>query len=290
MRLVNILASVIYSIVYVFSLVPLRVLYAMSDFYFFIGYYMIGYRRTVIIQNLSRSFPEKKYGEIRQLSKGFTRHLFSLFSEWVKLLSMPRKILNQRITFKNTELLNAHGAQGKSMILAVGHLGNWECLNLLPQYVDYPVYAVYKAQSSALANKLSIRWRTRFGVQLLEQKEAARFMLKNRNEAALYIFVADQAPQKNTNNHYTFLSQPTSAFVGVERLARATGSSVAYVEIGRQKRGFYEISFTEIPKDKPVTATYLEWLEQSIRKYPETWLWSHKRWKHEVPPAADKDA
>jgi KDO2-lipid IV(A) lauroyltransferase len=62
-NLTNLLYKGIYIVTYIVSLLPMTFLYAMASFAFFLAYHIIGYRKSVVIQNISRSFPDMKYGE-----------------------------------------------------------------------------------------------------------------------------------------------------------------------------------------------------------------------------------
>lgn len=280
MLFVKTLSNLLWYTAYPVSLLPLRALYIVSDCVYFVGYYIVGYRNSIIVQNLSRSFPEKKYGEIKVISKGFTHHFFNICAEWVKLVSSSNKNLNKRIKFKNIELLKHYSYTGENVILVMGHFGNWEYLNLLPNYVQQPVYAVYKQLSNPVIDNVSARLRTRFGVRLLESREASKFVLMNRTHPSFYIFIADQSPPSQSRDCYLFLNQPTKVFSGVEKLAKATDSAVVYVEIMPSKRGSYTISFKAITSHESVTPIFLNELEQTIIHSPSHWLWSHRRWKH----------
>lgn len=278
----KVLFVLLWGLAYVVSLLPLRSLYLLSDFCFFVGYYIIGYRRLVIIQNLSRSFPDKKYKEIAQITKKFTHYFFDLFAEWLKLVSASERSLNKRIKFENPELLEGYMAEGKNVILIMGHYGNWECLNLLTLYAKCPIYAVYKKIRNPILNMMSAKLRARFGVGLLESKEVSRFILKHRKTPSVYLFIADQSPSRLNQECFLFLNQLTTAFSGVEKLAQLADAAVMYVEVLPGKRGCYSVSTVDMPTDKPITANFLNLLESSIKKAPEYWLWSHRRWKHSV--------
>lgn len=280
MLFVKTLSNILWYTAYPVSLLPLRALYVVSDCAYFVGYYIVGYRNSIIVQNLTRSFPQKKYREIQLISRGFTRHFFDICAEWVKLVSSSNKNLAKRITFKDIELLKHYSDAGQNVILVMGHFGNWEYLNLLSNYVQQPVYAVYKQLSNPVINNVSARLRTRFGVRLLESREASKFVLMNRANPSFYIFIADQSPPSQSRDCYIFLNQPTKVFSGVEKLAKATDSAVVYVEIMPSKRGRYTISFKPISSHVSVTPLFLNELEQSIIHSPSHWLWSHRRWKH----------
>lgn len=269
------LSRLIYTVLYLISLLPIKVLDAICIAVYYLGWKIVGYRRSVIIQNLTRSFPDKKYKEIENISNSHSRYFFSLFAEWVKSLSQSKKSVCRRICFENTELLDGD----ENVFLLMGHYGNWESLNILPIYTDKTVYAVYKEQHSFIADYFSHKMRNRFGVKLLESKEAARFILQNQTPA-IYIFMADQAPQSLSKLELTFLNQSTLALGGVERLVAKTKGRVLYTEVTPTGKGFYKILFSKIGLETEITKEFFSCLQQTISRLPEYWLWSHRRWKH----------
>jgi KDO2-lipid IV(A) lauroyltransferase len=242
-----------------------------------IGWKFLGYRKSVIIQNLSKSFPEKKYKEINQLANQYFKHLSRLFAEWLKSLSENRSSVLSRISFENTELLDKSG----DLFIIMGHYGNWEAINCLPAACSKPVYAVYKEQSSPLASYLSLKMRCRFGIKLLESNQAARFILKNKTPS-IYILITDQSPSPSSKTKLQFMNQPTLVFEGFERLILAKKGSVVYAEVMPEKNTKYSVTFTDINTNANITSGVFSNLEQTIRKNPQYWLWSHRRWKHVV--------
>lgn len=276
------IASLLWMAGYAVSLLSLRVLYFITDMVFLVGYYLISYRRSVIVQNLSRAFPDMKYKEIAAISRAYTRHFFNLFAEWIKLTSISQSALNKLVQYQNVDIIQQYSDKGQNVILVMGHYGNWEALNLLPTRVDLPVYAIYKKQSSQIINKVGVWMRIRFGVRLLEKKEATRFILRNKLTPAIYVFIADQSPSAHVKESFSFLHQPTTAFAGVEKLAAAIQAVVIYMEVMPVRRGEYHVNFRLLSKDLSVTAGFLHELEKSIIQSPQYWLWSHRRWKHTV--------
>ncbi|MDZ7605413.1 MAG: hypothetical protein U5K79_07445 [Cyclobacteriaceae bacterium] len=109
------------------SWLPLRVLYLLSGFMFFLIYYVTRYRKSVVMKNLTNSFPEKNPGEIEEIARAFFIHLCDVIVESVRLFSMPLSEVRRRFKITNTEILDEYYKQGKSVILVGGHsqqLGN----------------------------------------------------------------------------------------------------------------------------------------------------------------------
>lgn len=252
---------------------------------YFILYKIFRYRYAVVVQNLSRSFPERSYGEIRQVAASFYRHFCRIFIEMGLMLLMPERRVKEKVVVKDTALLEHYHAQQKNIIIMLGHYGNWECLNILPRYCSFPLYAVYKPLSNAFFDRVMQRLRSRFGLRLLPMHKTARHMLTTRGPKGAYIFVADQFPPQEAHT-LSFLHQPTRVITGAERLAKTTGAAVVYASVKKTAGpADWEISFQLIcdtPAVSPsyhITQKFTEMLEQDICESPQYWLWTHRRWK-----------
>ncbi|MBC9934249.1 lysophospholipid acyltransferase family protein [Chitinophaga qingshengii] len=250
---------------------------------FFLLYKVMRYRYTEVIQNLSRSFPEKSYGEIKRIATDFYRHFSRLFVEIPLLMTMPRKQASRRLVLHNAALIEQYLAQGRPVIMMLGHYGNWECMSLLPALWHYPVYAVFKPLRNRFFDRLMQKIRSRFGLRLLAMEDAPRHLLQRKPPPGVYIFIADQSPPQR-KHVVDFLHQPTPVITGTERLAKAVDAVVVYAVI-HKKGGQWEMSFSLIT-DKAATAAPFEItrifntrLEKDICQCPAYWLWTHRRWK-----------
>src|SRR5690606_11599232 len=168
---------IVYAAIYAISLLPMTLLYAMASLTFFVSYYAVGYRKEVVIQNISRSFPDKRYGEILAIVKKFYACFVSYFAEMIKSVSAPAEVLDKKITFENLELIDQNINSGRNVIACLGHCGNWEMLNFMPYKIKHEVYAVYKPLRSGTMNKLMIKLRSRFGMKLLADSAVVRHVL-----------------------------------------------------------------------------------------------------------------
>jgi KDO2-lipid IV(A) lauroyltransferase len=278
----------LYGIAYLASLLPMTLLYGIAKVYYFLMYYIVSYRKSVVIQNLSRSFPEKKYNDIKRLTVRFYKSFTDNFVEILKTLSVSEIEQQKRLVLTNIELVENLINQGKSIIAGTGHCGNWEIFNIMPSMMkQIDCYAVYKPLRIQAFDRLFIKLRTRFGMKMVPAKSVARFFLKNKNTPSLYLFLADQSPKRpDAEYQCQFLHQKTYMFPGVEKLAKSTNAAVVYVHITERKHGFYYAEFKLISedsastKDMEITSKYAALLEQTIKELPHKWLWSHKRWKH----------
>jgi len=276
----------IYSIAYAVSLLPMPILYTLASVAFFVAYYVVGYRKEVVIQNVARSFPDKRYGEIRAIVKKFYTCFASYFAEIIKGISAPAAVLDRKIIFENLELIEEHIHDGRNVIACLGHCGNWEMLNFMPFKIRHDVYAVYRPLKSVPIDMFMVKLRSRFGLRLVPDHAIIRHVLSERGEPAVYLFLADQCPRtKEEKYKFTLLHQDTYVFSGMEKLARSGQSAVIYLHITQLSKGSYKIACIPIcaqaqtTKEGDITKKYMDLLADNIREEPYGWLWTHKRWK-----------
>ncbi len=282
-------SCILYGILWLVALLPLRFLYVISDTFTFLNYTLFRYRKSVVIRNLKLSFPEKTQAEITGIAKDFYKHFTDSFFEAIHLLHMSKSNLLNRYRYKNPELLKEIYEQGKSIILLLPHYGNWEWLANLELVSPYHFLAIYKPLSDKCFDKLYIRIREGFGGETVPMKNAYRKMMAYRNEQKQIItfFLYDQRPLGNELNYWiTFLNQDTPVLLGAEKIARQTDQTVLFLKMRKVKRGNYENEFILI-SDRPsktnkyeITQKYYKTLEDLLKEDPAPWLWSHDRWKY----------
>ncbi len=281
---------IFYPIIWLLSLLPLKVLYYISDYILFpIIYYVVRYRRKVVVQNLHNSFPEKTDKEIEWIAKKFYHYFCDIIVETIKLLNISEKEYKQRIRFKNPEVFDELFAKGYDIIAVMGHYGNWEWLSGVSDATPYQNMSLYKPLSNKYFEKVLTKVRTRFGAHLVPIKETMRRMVMYKKEGTrvLACFIADQSPMKSQIQYWTkFLNQDTPIYLGVEKIARAFHQAVVFLKILPIKRGYYEIEIVKLFEDvdhvseHEITEAHVRALEDLIRQQPEYWLWTHRRWKH----------
>lgn len=273
-----------------FSLLPLRIHYIISDFLFWLLYKVIGYRRRVVWKNLSASFPEKSEAELKEIERGFYHFLCDYFVETVKMMTISKKEIKKRMVFKGTEDLDEVIESGQSIALYLGHYCNWEWVTSMPLWVTPKVQCgqIYHPLENKYFDKLLLRSRQRLGALCISMQDTLREVVRYKREGQPIMigYISDQAPNWVNIHHWVdFLNQDTPVFTGTERIVKKMNHAVFYVDMRRIKRGYYEAEFklmTRAPKeleDFKLTDMYFDMLEKSIRRAPEFWLWSHNRWK-----------
>lgn len=275
--------------IYLLSVLPFRLLYIISDGLYLLLYYIIGYRKEVVHSNLTNAFPQKIPAEILSLEKKFFRYFCDLLLETFKTLSIsPEKMLQHcSIDPAATLLFDKLAAENKSIIIVMGHNGNWEWAgNTFSLSCKHQLYVIYHPLSNKYFNRLICRMRERFGTRLIPMKDTFRDIVKNRHELTATAFIADQSPNPNNAHWMNFLQQDTAVFMGTERIAKKIKYPIVFVSVKRLTRGYYTL-MAELLQSPPyaddegtITETHTKKLEAEILAQPETWLWAHKRWKH----------
>ena len=277
----------VYGGMWLFSALPFRVLYVLSDFNYLLMYHVWRYRRKVVRENLEKSFPEKTEAERLQIERKFYRYLSDYMLEDLKLLHMSAEDLCQRMIYKNTEqyleLTEKYGG-----IVMIPHYANYEWLIGMGSVMkpgDVPVQ-VYKPLKDKYLNELFKQIRSRFGGYNIPKHSTAREIIKLKREGKNMVvgLITDQWP---SGDRYwtTFMGQETAFLNGAERIAKIMNFPVFYCELTKTRRGYCEAEFklmTEAPKETvegEITDMFAHELEQTIRREPAYWLWSHKRWK-----------
>ena len=278
--------------IYLISVLPFPVFYLVSDFFFVLMYHLLGYRKKVVYANLKKSFPEKSHEELKKIEKQFYHYLCDLFLETFKTLTISKEEAVKRCAFSKETLaiFNKLNEEKRSCIIVMGHFGNWEWAgNSFSLMCKQQLYVIYHPLSNKQFDDLMYKMRTHFGTKLYAMKDTMREMIKNRHEISATAFIADQTPPPEGAYWTTFMNQETPVFVGTEKIAQKLNFPVVYVTVNRKKRGFYEVNSEVLvsepknTKEGEISELHTKKLESDIRKQPEIWLWSHRRWKHKRP-------
>lgn len=275
------------------ALLPLGVLYGVSDFLAFMARSVLKYRVKVVRKNLQGSFPEKSEKELRDIEKAFYRHLCDCIVETVKLLHISDRELKKRVVVTNPEFVEKTISENPSVVLFLAHYGNWEWVPVTTLQVksDIIMGSLYKPLLSKLSDRIAGKLRGRLGIRLIPTRSAYRDMLrmKEAGERFMIGFISDQRPLGQPLNHWTwFLNRPTAFVGGGETIGDRVGAKFLYLEMEKTRRGHYTLTFKDIEPvegapDFPYTRSYYRLLEQTIRRDPRWWLWSHNRWKATPP-------
>lgn len=275
--------------IWLLSLIPLRILLMVSWIIYFILYYIVGYRKKVVFENLRKSFPEKSSEEIKTLARKFFLHLCDYFFESIYMLNMSNEEVKRRYKARNPELIEELYAKGKNAIAATSHYGNWEWAASGWIQMPYKTIGIYKPLSNKLFDRFMIHLRSRYGSPVEPMKHTLRAIIESQKQGDTFILylVGDQRPMKSEIHYWTtFMNQDTPLITGPEKLAKKFDLAVVFIDVIQTRRGYYELNYellTESPKETAefeITENYIRLVEKQILRKPELYLWSHKRWKH----------
>lgn len=286
----NILYRLAYGIWFLLSLLPLRVLYIISDVFYFLLAKVVRYRHRVIEKNVRESFPSLSDIERREIIGNFYAWLCDYFVETLKLMTMSQREMMRRMKFKGTEQVNQILSEGQSVGVYLGHYGQWEWITSLPYWITAKGQCtqLYHPLENKLFDKLFCEVREKRNAKCIPMSESLRKMAQFRAEGIPIVvgYISDQVPFWNNIHHWLdFLHHDTPVITGTERIMKAAHQAVFYGDVRRIRRGYYTCEFqliTREPKAFPdfkLTDTYFHLLEESIHRDPSLYLWSHNRWK-----------
>ena len=285
-----------YGINWIFTLLPLPVLYIFSDFLYLVLYYVVSYRRNVVATNLKNSFPEKTDKELKVIEKKFYRHLSDLLIETFKSTHMTRANQKKRFTYSNLEVIDRLREEKRDIIAVLGHYNNWEWPTLLPYYLKYKTIIIYKPLQNKYFDSFINNHRSEHGIVLTPTSQVIREIINYRKNDinTVSVFISDQIPSKGDIKYWTtFLNQDTAVFTGAGKIASKYDMAVVFFHVQKVKRGYYNLNIeplfdhTEGLSEEMITEKHVRRLEEIIKEKPEYWIWSHRRWKHKKPVEND---
>lgn len=278
-----------YPVISLISILPFRILYWVSDFIFYIFFYLIRYRKKLVLHNLEIAFPDKSPEERLRIREVFYRHFVDLFMEMIKTSKISGEALLRRMKAVNEQDFLTFFRENPNTILMTSHHANYEWLVGLNQLLPYPAFAIYKKVKNKYFNNYLIKTRGKFNCVLVPTKEIIGLIEKNHNEAipGLYGFASDQSPKRNKIYHHSpFFGHRVPVHTSTEMLAKKYNYPIVILNTKKLSRGFYETRFevlAEEPRlfpDYQITDLFMQKLEKQIREQPEYYFWTHNRFKY----------
>lgn len=278
------------------ALLPLSILYVLSDVICFFVYHVGRYQLATVRRNLERSFPEKQPDELKSIERRFYRQLCDNIVESIKLLHVSDRTMLRHVDVRGAELIEQAADDHRPVFLFIGHMGNWEWVQEVTRRISRPTVQgeIYHPLRGEVGERLMRQVRSRYHTILIPQAEAVRKILSMKRDFDSYLigFIADQRPRRRSLTHWMeFLHQDTPYMVGAEEIGRHVDAKLLFLHVAKPGRGHYVMTVKDMvlsPEEKtdekgkfPYTELYMRMLEDNIREYPHLWLWSHKRWKHQ---------
>jgi Kdo2-lipid IVA lauroyltransferase/acyltransferase len=280
-----------YFVIIPISLLPFPILYGFSNVIYVLFYYVLDYRKKIILQNIKNSFPDKSEKEHIEICKKFYKHFCDLILESIKTFTISDHQVRKRVICKNPELIDSYYKQKRSVIIAGGHYNNWELFAVgVDKLIKHKAIGIYKPLSNKYFDAKMQTTRSKYGLYMISTKIVKRVFDEEITNLTATIFAIDQSPS-NPNSAYwmKFLNQDTAVLYGTEKFAKEYNYPVLYGRINKEKRGHYSFEFFKV-SDEPEDTAYGEitekithLLEKDINAIPQYWLWSHRRWKHKRP-------
>lgn len=282
----------LYGLVYVLSLLPFWLLYLLSDGLYLLIYHVARYRRKIVWKNLSSSFPEKSATELKRIEQQFYHWFCDYIFETFKLLSISDEALLRHMEFRGVEEMEKCFDNGQDCAAILGHYCNWEWLSAtglaFRRYPDAVMGLIYHPLRNDQADWLSVDIRSAHGGVCVNKRHVLRHLIEFKQAGRHYLFgyISDQTPKmENIHLWIDFLNHDTPVFTGGERIMRKMNEAVYYVDMERPKRGRYICTFRPITEkagttpETEITRQFFKMLEESIRRQPAYYLWTHNRWK-----------
>lgn len=278
------------------SYLPLPVLYVFTDFFYLLLISVVPYRKKVILGNIERSFPDLSAKEHKQLLRKFYRHFTDLLAEGVKNLTISENELRKRFVVKNPEVMQELSNEKRNVLLVSGHFNNWEWLITSQNFLfPHQAYGIGMPLSSQFWHKKVTSRRERFGMRVIHAKNYREKLSDNPEELKAVLVLSDQSPGNSLKSYWMeFLNQQTAVLFGAEMMANELDYTVVFFATRKVKRGHYEMNLEVLTKDPrsaswgEITEAHTEALEKEIKNNPAQWLWSHRRWKRELPEDLNK--
>jgi KDO2-lipid IV(A) lauroyltransferase len=276
-----------YGFIIPFSRLPFRVLYIISDCVYIVFFYLVGYRKKVVMSNLENSFPEKTQTERIDIAKKFYRHFCDLVVESLKIFTITEEQAQARVQYRNLNILDEYYDKGTSVVMGSGHYGNWEIAAItFDRLVKHQGIALYQPLTNKYLNSKMQSSRTKFGLAVMHIRKVKEEFERLRGELTTPVFLIDQSPSAHATPYWmTFLGQQTAMVTGLERYAREYNYPVVFMLADKPRRGYHLFTVQKVcdnpSETKPgeITEMTNRILEEEIRRRPELWLWTHRRWK-----------
>lgn len=253
-------------------------------------YYLIPIRKKTVFENLDIAFPNKSHEEKTKIA--FKSYL-SFCISMVEILILPylSKEKVQALTeIKNIDIIKEKYNEGNGVILLAAHFGNWEYIAASGSlHLNIPFNIVVKNQRNRYVNDWMNKVRTKWKNNVIPLGVSIRATFSVLKNGQILAIVADQrGPEDGLK--IDFFGKKTSVFTGPAVLSLKTGAPLLFgIPIRRSDYSYfteiYEIDRSDLPDNfddqvKILCERMFKYLEEIIAKYPEQWLWMHKRWKH----------
>jgi KDO2-lipid IV(A) lauroyltransferase len=256
-------------------------------------YHFIPIRKKVAYKNLKLAFPEKSETEIKTIIKGSYINVLTVIFEFFWLHRLNKDNLTRLLNPDDLRIIIEKLKEGKGLVIVSAHFGNWEltaygCAVLAGE----PFNVIVKEQTNRLVDKRINRIRTLRGNTMLDMNLSVRDVLYLLRHNKIIALLGDQSAPKESSVKVKFFIHDVPAFEGAARFAIKTGANVVFGASVRKKDGTYKVIMRDIDVSKyseyseenirKLTQEHIDILVDMINRYPDHWLWFHKKFKHVI--------
>ncbi len=251
-------------------------------------YYLHGPRRILAVANLRAAFPSRTQGECRAILRSTFEHFGRHVVELLNFDAMSANQMARLVEIDGEERVEQAMARGKGVMFYTGHFGYWELQVMVHATRFTPIVMVARTLDNPLLERLIERTRTRVGTRVIPRQGAIRGLLRALLDKASVGMMIDQHMQDRSAVTVDFFNRPAATTSAVAALALRTGAPVIPVFAlplpGGRYRLVYEAPIEPPADDDPDPIhTYMQRctdvLEMYVRRYPDLWLWMHRRWR-----------
>ena len=275
---------------------PLKSAQRLGYYFGSIAFYLLPERRRITFENLRHAFSEKNKAELTSIALGAFRNMGISLIELLWFPNLKDDIIRKLVKPKNIDLMLSGFSAGKGMVMLSGHFGNWELIALSIAYLSkIPITIVVQTQDNRLVDKIINHHRCIFGNKVIPMGMSVREIIRTLQSGGIVAIAPDQSASPE-GVYVEFFGRMVTTHQGPAVFALRSKAPLQIGFIIRQPDGTYEVVLEEIPFSdldgynegnvKELTRRHTAVLEKYIRKYPDQWLWMHRRWKHTLGEAA----
>jgi KDO2-lipid IV(A) lauroyltransferase len=252
--------------------------------------------RQVGMFNLRLAFPDWTDAQRRRVLRGHFRGFGRMLADLAHFPKLNRANIEKLIIYDGFEAFAQAEREGKGVLFLTAHFGNWELSSFAHGIYGHPLSFIVREMDNPLLDRLIHDYRRASGGRAIEKRDAAREVLRRLRRGEAVGILSDQNMLPGEGVFVNFFGIPACTTTAPARLARKTGAAVIFgITIWDEKLGKYRLRFERVPwirRDDPEeeilvnTQNYARLLEEQARRYPEQWLWVHRRWKTRPPGEA----
>jgi len=253
-------------------------------------YYIIPIRKKTVLENLQNAFPDYDEKKLKSIAFGSYKSFAIALAEILYIPAMSKEDIKKQVDCINVELIREKYEENNGVILLSAHFGNWEFIaTSLTAQLNIPISVVIKPQRNPYVTYWMNKARTKWNNEIVPLGISIRQTYQTLKDKKIVAMVADQRGPEDSIK-INFFGRNLTVLTGPAALSLKTGAPILYGISVRQDDYSYKSVMTEISNEnlpesneekiKELSQRHMAYLEGYIRKYPEQWLWMHKRWKH----------